>query len=116
MTIKTSQPARLRGLDTLRALAILAATLYHLQSDLPEVLAPVAHFCWMGVDLFFVLSGYLVGAQALKTQEGGALHGLWRFYRRRLLRVLPPTWWCLVCMCWCRRGGSVRGFRRPGSS
>jgi peptidoglycan/LPS O-acetylase OafA/YrhL len=43
----------------------------------------------MGVDLFFVLSGYLIGTQLLRPYAAGS-RPLWRdFYRRRLYRVLP---------------------------
>lgn len=79
---------RFAGLDTLRALAILIVMLFHLQWWLPPTLSPVAQFGWTGVDLFFVLSGFLIGAQLLKAHaSGGPI--LWTFYRRRLFRILP---------------------------
>jgi peptidoglycan/LPS O-acetylase OafA/YrhL len=55
-------PARLFGLDTLRAFAIVVM-LYHLTifGELPKRILPVTYFGWMGVDLFFVLSGFLIG-------------------------------------------------------
>jgi len=62
---------------------------FHLHWLLPDFLPRVAHFGWMGVDLFFVLSGYLIGSQPLKAHQAGAGVGLWRFYRRRLYRILP---------------------------
>jgi peptidoglycan/LPS O-acetylase OafA/YrhL len=43
----------------------------------------------MGVDLFFVLSGYLIGSQLLKPFRSGEHPRLWDFYRRRLYRILP---------------------------
>jgi peptidoglycan/LPS O-acetylase OafA/YrhL len=88
-SMQTSPSSRLPGLDTLRSIAILGVMVFHLQWMFPPVLAPVAHFGWAAVDLFFVLSGYLIGAQLLKAHRDGAGIGLWRFYRRRLYRILP---------------------------
>jgi peptidoglycan/LPS O-acetylase OafA/YrhL len=82
------QDQRFAGLDTLRALAILAVMLFHLQSWLPPSFGPAAQFGWTGVDLFFVLSGFLIGAQLLKAHAAGGPI-LWPFYRRRLFRILP---------------------------
>ena len=46
-------------------------------------------FGWIGVDLFFVLSGYLIGGQLLKAGAGGKELSVATFYRRRALRILP---------------------------
>lgn len=43
----------------------------------------------MGVDLFFVLSGYLIGSQLLKSVAAGDEVNLGRFYRARAYRILP---------------------------
>ena len=82
-------PSRLHGLDTLRALAIVAVMFFHLSGRLPDRVASVTQFGWMGVDLFFVLSGYLIGSQLLKPYASGARAHMWEFYRRRLYRILP---------------------------
>lgn len=79
---------RLPGLDLLRALAIAWVMAYHLSSSVPGLPA-LAELGWMGVDLFFVLSGFLVGGQvcAALRDPGGPR---WRRYLlRRALRVLP---------------------------
>jgi peptidoglycan/LPS O-acetylase OafA/YrhL len=54
--------SRLHGLDTLRASAIVAVMLYHLTifGELPQRFLPFTYFGYLGVDLFFVLSGFLV--------------------------------------------------------
>jgi peptidoglycan/LPS O-acetylase OafA/YrhL len=101
-----SPPAgRLAGLDTLRALAIVCVVVYHLNWRLPAAFAIAGRFGWMGVDLFFVLSGYLIGSQLLKAVQRGEGVGLREFYRRRAYRILPaylvvlglyrvwPGWW-----------------------
>ncbi|MDQ2834313.1 MAG: acyltransferase [Acidobacteriota bacterium] len=82
---------RLHGLDTLRALAIILVMLYHLnmQGLLPSLLEPVANIGWVGVDLFFVLSGFLIGSQLLKLYLTGGEFSLKDFYTRRAYRILP---------------------------
>jgi len=86
--------ARAYGLDTLRAVAILAVVLFHIndyhgEGTLPGWLVPVASQGWMGVDLFFVLSGYLISTQFLRPYRTGLRPRLWGFYRNRLYRVIP---------------------------
>ena len=58
---------RLSGLDHLRALAIILVFIWHYrQWDKPDWTNSLGSFGWTGVDLFFVLSGYLIGGQLLK--------------------------------------------------
>lgn len=57
---------KLYGLDHLRALAIILVFFFHyfiVSSGRPEWLPDVASFGWTGVDLFFVLSGFLISSQ-----------------------------------------------------
>lgn len=77
-------PERLTSLDLLRALAILAVMMFH--SPHREQLGLAAHFGWVGVDLFFVLSGFLIANQFFKNTDPK------RFYFRRALRTLPAYW------------------------
>ncbi len=78
-------PNRLRyvpGLDGLRALSVTAVLLYH------------ADVSWMtggflGVDVFFVISGYLITSLLLAEQGASGRVGLGRFYLRRARRLLP---------------------------
>jgi peptidoglycan/LPS O-acetylase OafA/YrhL len=84
-------PDRLFGLDTLRVLAIVVVMLYHFTifGELPLRILPVTYYGWMGVDLFFVLSGFLIGQQALKPYLMGRRLSIAEFYRRRAYRILP---------------------------
>ena len=84
----TQSAPRSHGLDTLRSLAILSVMVFHVYTFHDAGTLP-AQMGWMGVDLFFVLSGYLIGAQFLRPYRSGARPGLWTFYRNRLFRVLP---------------------------
>ena len=81
--------ARLHGLDTLRALAILLVMPYHLIDHFPDALQAPAHFGWIGVDLFFVLSGYLIGSQLFRPYLRGGRVEIGEFYRKRAYRILP---------------------------
>jgi peptidoglycan/LPS O-acetylase OafA/YrhL len=87
-----SRSARLHGLDTLRALAVTLVVLHHYTlfvSNEDGTFGWVGQIGWAGVDLFFALSGYLIGNQifaALGTSAGLSLKA---FYARRLLRTLP---------------------------
>lgn len=85
---------RFHGLDTLRSLAILAVIAYHLMAfhgsdTLPAVWLPVVRMGWMGVDLFFVLSGFLIASQLLRPYLSGQKPSLRAYYRNRLFRILP---------------------------
>ncbi|MGI8819810.1 MAG: acyltransferase family protein [Chthoniobacterales bacterium] len=77
------------GLDLLRALAIILVVLYHAGLFGFPLPGNLQRFGWIGVDLFFVLSGYLIGGQLLAAQQRGARPELRRFFRRRALRILP---------------------------
>lgn len=84
---------RLPGLDFLRALAIVWVMLYHLESYGVRLPGPIIACGWMGVDLFFVLSGYLIGWQLLRPWvlgERPAWRAWWtQFMLRRSLRIVP---------------------------
>lgn len=74
----------------MRALAILWVMPFHFGfANLPSVFEGVARRGWMGVDLFFVLSGYLIGSQLLRPYLSGNKPSLGGFYLRRAFRVLP---------------------------
>ena len=89
ITANFSSNNRLPGLDTLRALAIAVVMAFHLDGLLPDIFGPIERFGWMGVDLFFVLSGYLIGSQLLKPVHDGRGVSLLDFYRERAYRILP---------------------------
>ena len=72
---------RISQLDGVRGLAILAVFLHH---------ALKIKLLWMGVDLFFILSGFLITGILLsaKGQKLGSYFA--HFYSRRARRILAP--------------------------
>jgi peptidoglycan/LPS O-acetylase OafA/YrhL len=72
---------RITPLDGLRGIAIIAVFIHH---------AFHTKLLWMGVDLFFILSGFLITTILLKQKRHtfGAYIG--HFYARRARRILPP--------------------------
>lgn len=79
-------PLRLPGLDLLRAAAIAWVLVCHAGGF---GLLPSDYFGWMGVDLFFALSGFLIGGQLFRPLARGETPDYAGFFARRLLRTLP---------------------------
>ncbi|OIJ28509.1 hypothetical protein UG56_001640 [Nocardioides luteus] len=80
---------RIDALDGIRAIAVTAVVVYHLFPDaLPGG--------FLGVDLFFVLSGYLITRGLAQRIASGKGLGLARFWWRRTLRLLPALGMMLV--------------------
>ncbi len=81
------------GLDALRFLAISSVILLHLTEavpSMPESIKNVFAFGWVGVDLFFVLSGFLIGQQAIRDQRSNdKKEQLRQFWVKRWFRTLP---------------------------
>lgn len=69
-------------IDGLRAVAVLAVVIFHINAGL----MPGG---FVGVDIFFVISGYLITGNILKGQASNRGFSWAEFYRRRALRILP---------------------------
>lgn len=97
------QQTKLYGLDHLRALAISLVFLYHYRIPIyghPEWLTDFAKFGWTGVDLFFVLSGFLISSQLfLQINEGKAI-SFKQFFLKRFFRIMP-AFWVVVAIYFC---------------
>jgi len=70
------------ALDGLRALAIVSVMLFHAG-------CPGFRSGWIGVDLFFVLSGFLITTLLAMESAASGTVGYWRFMARRALRLMP---------------------------
>ena len=82
---------RLPGLDLLRAIAIVWVMLFHAYAlfGLGVGFGWLSGYGWMGVDIFFVLSGFLIGTQVLRPLQRGERLSFGGFYARRAWRILP---------------------------
>lgn len=83
---------KLYGLDHLRALAITYVFLFHyfiLSGGEPDWLPGFAKFGWTGVDLFFVLSGFLISSQLFLQIKQGQLISFKSFFLKRFFRIVP---------------------------
>ena len=78
---------RFGSLDGLRCLAVLAVIWHHTAVGVASV--PATHRGFLGVDLFFVLSGFLIVTLLLREREASGRISLPRFYARRTLRIFP---------------------------
>ena len=82
MSVKLSHRREIQGL---RAFAVLAVITNHLFADL----LPGG---FLGVDIFFLLSGYLITAQLIELSSDGRMSSnLLKFYARRIRRILPSA-------------------------
>ncbi|HVW15202.1 MAG TPA: acyltransferase [Mucilaginibacter sp.] len=82
---------KLLGLDHLRAIAITYVLIFHYQFfGHPEWEKSIAAFGWSGVDLFFVLSGFLISGQLFATIAKGGKISLSEFFIKRFFRIIPP--------------------------
>jgi peptidoglycan/LPS O-acetylase OafA/YrhL len=73
--------SQIPALDGLRGIAIIMVLLWHLPTSLTFFPG------WIGVDLFFVLSGYLITWRLVATKDQPDYYS--RFYRNRILRIFP---------------------------
>ncbi len=80
------------ALDGLRAVAIALVILSHAH-------APMFDGAFYGVDLFFVLSGFLITTLLLIELDGTGRIAYWQFCRRRLYRLMPALALFLAAYC-----------------
>ncbi|MBI3234854.1 MAG: acyltransferase [Bacteroidetes bacterium] len=83
---------KLYGLDHLRALSIIFVFLFHyfiLSGGKPEWLPNFAKFGWTGVDLFFVLSGFLISSLLFVQINQGENISFKQFFLKRFFRIVP---------------------------
>lgn len=85
--------ARNSQLDLLRAAAISMVVVYHVVQMSPQPLASlheVTKFGQYGVELFFALSGWLIGRLYWNEEKDFGSVKLWHFWLRRWWRTIPP--------------------------
>jgi peptidoglycan/LPS O-acetylase OafA/YrhL len=95
---------RIPALDSLRGIAILSVFMYHaffwsgLTADswVARAVSIATRPGWLGVDLFFVLSGFLITGRLLDRRQLGTREYYRWFYTRRALRILPLYYSTLI--------------------
>ena len=80
------------ALDGLRGIAIVLVLLSHAH-------VPLFDGAFFGVDIFFVLSGYLITTLLLMEFNSTGKLDYWRFYRRRFFRLMPALAFFLLAYC-----------------
>jgi peptidoglycan/LPS O-acetylase OafA/YrhL len=80
-------PPHIPALDGLRGVAVLVVMAYHFSLGHLGTVGPLFGSGWIGVDLFFVLSGFLITGILLAAK--GSPHFFRNFYGRRTLRIFP---------------------------
>lgn len=83
------KPSYVPGIDGLRAIAVLSVILFHLH---PAILPGG----FSGVDIFFVISGYVVSGSLARENQSNFLRFSINFYARRIVRIYPALIVCLV--------------------
>lgn len=72
----------IKGIDGLRAFAVLSVLLFHLDANL-------LHGGFTGVDIFFVISGYVVAKSLSSRNDTNFTEYILSFYKRRIIRIYP---------------------------
>ncbi len=89
------------GLDHLRAAAIVLVFLYHYRMfEHPGWIDDIGWIGWTGVDLFFVLSGFLISNQLFTEIRKHRTIRLKIFFTKRFFRIIPPYLFTL-CLYFC---------------
>lgn len=80
------------GIDGLRALAVISVIISHFnQNLLPNG--------YLGVDIFFVISGFVISSSLANRKDEGIKVFLLSFYKRRIKRLAPALVLCVISTC-----------------
>jgi peptidoglycan/LPS O-acetylase OafA/YrhL len=112
-TYNSKAVERIPELDGLRGIAVLMVMAYHAFAyemvreqweGFARILVWVTNLGWLGVDLFFVLSGFLITGVLLRTRQD--VRYLSNFYWRRAVRILPLYFLVLLVIGLCYANSS----------
>jgi exopolysaccharide production protein ExoZ len=97
----SAAPNKINNIQALRAFAAIAVVFYH--TDYIIGAHPIGAF---GVDVFFVISGFIMARICDKNPQF--------FFRRRLIRIVPPYWFLTILLFFAARlFPALMGFTRP---
>ena len=114
-SIARSARAHVFGLDGLRAVAAFAVVAHHVGFDTGTIFRGPLGIVWeqldIGVAVFFVLSGFLLGGPFIRRLlDDRPIDGIGRFWVRRAVRIYPAYWVVLTVMV-LFLGTSIASFR-----
>lgn len=95
------------SLDGLRAIAILAVLWHHFATPISGWEITARGF--LGVDLFFIISGFLIVTLLLREHSRNGSLSMRGFYIRRFLRIFPPYYLMLLIV-------GITAFLKPGNT
>jgi peptidoglycan/LPS O-acetylase OafA/YrhL len=114
MSLTKKPTSHIFELDGVRALAVWLVLLDHAMygwawppSTLEAIPLPIrllGRYGWLGVDLFFILSGFLITSILLGTR-----HRSGYFYARRFLRIIP-LYYLVICITWLLYGNRFNSY------
>src|ERR1035437_5812327 len=96
----SSDARNIRALDGIRGVAIILVMLHHFEHLIPpcniaiRFMKLMLSYGWVGVDLFFALSGFLITGILLDTRKANNYFSA--FYARRVLRIFPLYYSVLI--------------------
>src|SRR5216683_123463 len=89
-------PAKIRQIDGLpcfaASAAVVGASLHAGQMLGDWRVAELPHFGAFGIDIFFVISGFIISSVLLRTRQAPGVRATWGFLKRRLIRIFPIYW------------------------
>src|SRR5262249_40534576 len=98
--VTSKQPTRLPGLDGLRAISAVMVVARHIGQSRDnwgsQSVGAILETGAFGVQIFFVLSGFLITYLLLQEERREGSVNLRHFYFRRTLRILPPAYCYLI--------------------
>jgi peptidoglycan/LPS O-acetylase OafA/YrhL len=105
---------KLHGLDHLRTLAIAFVFIFHYGNifQSPPWVTFIGKFGWTGVDLFFVLSGYLIASQLFEKIARTSHISLRSFFIKRFFRIIP-AYLAVVAIYFCIPYSREKGVPAP---
>jgi exopolysaccharide production protein ExoZ len=98
LSLNTASPlpakiGQIDGLQILRAVAVFLVAWLHAGQTLGDWrVAELPHFMAFGIDIFFVISGFIMSSVLLRTRKAPGASATWGFLKRRLIRIFPIYW------------------------
>jgi peptidoglycan/LPS O-acetylase OafA/YrhL len=94
-----SDKGHIQGLDFLRAIAALSVCFYHFSgAALPKLtnpyMKPIFSYGWLGVDIFFVISGFIIPYSLFGKNHSLSAFG--NYMIKRIIRINPPAYAAMV--------------------